>query len=171
METTNVVDLGVLDKGPDLGLLQVVKIVVVGSTKISAQAAIVASDDGTATSGLLLGVDTVFNTQTSSLDGIVENGRILVITSTTEVDDGVGGKDILGTASGVLGGTTGDELSVVVVEEILVETEVLFLGEDGVVSLEAVFVEQSLVTKCLDIYEGMSELEGVYYCMIGMIII
>ena len=115
MEATNVVDLGVLNKLPDLGLLQVVKIVVVGSTKISAQASVVASNDGTATTGLLLGINTVLNSETSSLDSIVKNGRVLVVASTTDVDDAVGRKDVLGASSTVLGSTTSDELGVVVV--------------------------------------------------------
>lgn len=74
VETTDIEDLGVLDKLPDLGLLQVVDIVVVGSTEIGAETSVVASDDNTTSSGLLLGVDSVLDTEASSLDGIVKNG-------------------------------------------------------------------------------------------------
>jgi hypothetical protein len=154
METTDVVDLSVLNELPDLGLLQVVKIVVVGSTEISAQASVVTSDDGTATAGLLLRIDTVLNSKASSLDSIVENGRVLVVTSTTDVDDTVGRKDVLGTSSTVLSSTASNELGIVVVEEILVEREVLLLSEDGIVGLEAVLVQKSLITLSLDVYKG-----------------
>ena len=124
----------------------------VGGTQVGAQAAVVASDDNTATAGLLLGVDTVLDTQTSLLDGIVENGRVLVITSTTEVDDGVGGQDVLGTTSSVLGSTTSNQLGVVVVEQVFVERDVLLLGEDGIVGLEAILVQESLVTESLNVW-------------------
>lgn len=154
MEATDVVDLGVLDKAPDLGLLQVVEAVVVGSTKIGNQRAVVAGDDGTAAPGLLVGVDAVLNAQTSGLDGIVENGRVLVVAGAAEVDDAVGGQDVLRATGGVLGGTTSDELGVVVVEELLVDGDVLLVGEDGVVLLEAVLVEQGLVTDGLDVCSG-----------------
>lgn len=150
--TTDVVDLSVLDEGPDLGLLQVLKVVVVGGAKLSAHGAVVASDDNTATAGVDLGVDTVLDAETGLLDSIVEDGGVLVVTNTTEVDDAVGGKEVLSTAGGVLGSTTGDQLSIVVLEEVLEEALVLLLGEDGVVGLEAVLLEESLVTEGLDIW-------------------
>lgn len=115
MEATDVVHLGVLDELPDLGLLQVVQVVVVGSTEVGAQASVVAGDDGTAATSLLLGVDTVLDTEASGLDGIVEDGGVLVVAGTADVDDAVGREDVLGTSGAVLGSTTGDELGIVVV--------------------------------------------------------
>lgn len=73
VETTNVVDLGILNKAPDLGLLQMINRVVVGGTEISAQAAVVAGDDNTATASLLLRVDAVLDTQTGGLDGVMQD--------------------------------------------------------------------------------------------------
>lgn len=154
MEATDVVHLGVLDELPDLGLLQVVQVVVVGSTEVGAQASVVASDDGTAAASLLLRVDTVLDTEASGLDGIVEDGRVLVVASTADVDDAVGREDVLGTSGTVLGSTTGDELGIVVVEKVLVERNVLLLGEDGIVGLETVLVEKGLVTDSLDVCGG-----------------
>lgn len=46
----------------------------------------------------------------------------------------------------VLSGTTSDELGVVVLEQIFVETHVLLLGEDGVVGLQAVLLEELLIS-------------------------
>lgn len=154
MEATDVVHLGVLDELPDLGLLQVVQVVVVGSAEVGAQASVVAGDDGAATASLLLGVDAVLDAEASGLDGVVEDGRVLVVAGTADVDDAVGGQDVLGTSGAVLGSTAGDELGIVVVEEVLVEGDVLLLGEDGIVGLEAVLVEQGLVTNGLDVYGG-----------------
>ena len=81
----------------------------------------------------------------------MENGRVLVIAGAAEVDDAVGGQDVLGTTGGVLGGTASNELGVKVVEQVLVQRLVLLLGEDGVVGLEAVLLEQSLVALGLDV--------------------
>lgn len=148
---TNIVDIGVLDEAPDLGLLQVVQVVVVGSAELSAQRAVVTSDDNTAAASLLLGVDTVLDAEASGLDSIVKDGRVLIVTDTTEVDDAVLGENVLGTTGRVLGSTTSDELGVVVVEQVLVQRGVLVLGEDGIVSLEGVLVEKLLVADSLDV--------------------
>lgn len=150
---TNVVKLGVLNQAPDLRLLQMVEVVVVGSTKIRAQAAVVAGDDNTAAASLLSGFGAVFDTKASGLDSIVQDGRVLVVASTTQVDDAVGGKDILGATSRVLSSTASNELSIVVVQEILVERGVLLLGEDGVIGLETILVQKSLVAKSLNIWK------------------
>ena len=151
VEATNVVVISVLNQAPDLGLLQVVKTVVVSSTEVSAERAVVAGNDDTAAASLLLGVDAVLDAQARLLDSIVKDSRVLVITGTAEVDDAVGGQDVLGTAGGVLGGATSNELGVVVVEKVFVEGNVLLLGEDGVVGLEAVLVEKGLVAEGLDV--------------------
>ena len=151
--TTDIVNLSVLDEGPDLGLLQVLKVVVVGGTELGAHGAVVASNDNTATAGVDLGVDTVLDAEASLLDSIVEDGGVLVVTDTAEVDDAVGREEVLSTAGGVLGSTTGDQLSIVVLEEVLEEALVLLLGEDGVVGLEAVLLEESLIAKGLDVWK------------------
>ncbi|KAI6766529.1 hypothetical protein HG531_011751 [Fusarium graminearum] len=160
VETTDVVDLGVLNELPDLGLLQVVKVVVVGSTEVSAQASVVTGNDGTATASLLLGIDTVLDAEASSLDGVVKDGRVLVVTSTANVDNAVGRKDVLGASSTVLSSTASNELGIVVVEEILVERDVLLLSEDSIVRLEAVLVQKSLVTLSLDVYKRPKAYRG-----------
>jgi hypothetical protein len=50
----------------------------------------------------------------------------------------------LGTTSGVLGGTTGDQLSVPG-EQVLVDTHMLVLSKDGIVLLQAVLLEESSI--------------------------
>ena len=154
METANIVVLGVLDKAPDLGLLKVVKVVVVSGTEVSAETAVVASDDNSATTGRLAGVDAVLNAEAGLLDGIVEGGGVLVVAGTTQVDDAVGGQDVLGTTSGVLGGTAGDEFGVVVGQEVFVEGNMLLLGQNSVIGLEVVLLEESFVTEGLDVCRG-----------------
>ena len=54
-------------------------------------------------------------------------------------------KRYLCATGGVLGSTAGYELCVVVLEKVFVETHVLFLGEDGVVGLEAVLGEHCFI--------------------------
>lgn len=151
MVPADVVSLSVLDKAPDLGLLQMLKIIVVSSTQLGAHAPLVASDDNTATASRLLGVDAVLGAKASRLDSITEDSSVLVVTDTTEVDYAIRRKHVLGTTSGVLGSAAGNQLGVEVVEEILVERLVLLLGKNGIVVLELVLLEESLITHGLDI--------------------
>lgn len=156
MVTSNVVDLGVLNEAPDLGLLQVVKVVVVSGTEVSAETAVVAGDDNTTAAGGLLLVDTVLDTETSGLDGIVQDSSVLVITDTTEVDDAVVRQDVLGTTGGVLSGTTSNQLSLEIGEEVFVERLVVVLSEDGIVGLEIILGKQLVVTDSLDVWDKLS---------------
>lgn len=65
----------------------------------------------------------------------------------------------LSTTSGVLGSTTSNELSVKL-HQLIVETHVLVLGEDGVVVLESILLQQIGVTglSLVDVRYGISEL-------------
>jgi hypothetical protein len=156
MVTTDIVSLSVLNEGPNLRLLQVLNIVVVGRAQFRTHAAVVAGDDDGAAARLDLGVHTVFDAKASLLDSIVEDGGVLVVANTTDVNDAVGGQDVLGTASGVLGSSSGDQLGVIVVEEVLEDALVLFLGEDSIVGLESVLFEEGLVADSLDIWKKVS---------------
>jgi hypothetical protein len=148
---TDVVGLGVLDEGPDIGALQVLQVVVVGSAQLGAHAAVVAGDDNAAAAGGDLGVDAVLDAETGLLAGVAEDGGILVVAGTAEVDDAVLRQDVLGTTGRVLGGAAGNQLGIVVVEEVLVDVLVLLLGQDGIVGLETVLLKQRLVAKALDV--------------------
>jgi hypothetical protein len=50
-----------------------------------------------------------------------------------------------------LGAAAGDQLCGIVVEEVFVDSEVLFFGQDGVVGLEAVFGEELIVALGLNV--------------------
>lgn len=150
----DVVGLGVLDEGPDLGLLEVLDVVVVGGAELGAHAAVVARDDDAAAARLLLGVDAVLDAQADLLDGVVQDGGVLIVANAAEVDDAVGREHVLGAAGRVLGRAAGDQLGVVVVEQVLEDALVLLLGEDGVVGLEAVLGEERIVADSLDVWEG-----------------
>lgn len=152
--TTNVVHLSVLDKTPDLGLLQVIETIVVRRTQIGAHAPVVSSDDHTAPSRRLGRLDAVLDTQTGLLDGILEDGGVLVIANTSQIHDAVFGQDVLGTTGGVLGGAARDQLRLEVVEQVFVDTLVAVLGQDGVIGLEAVLGKELLVAKGLDVCCG-----------------
>jgi len=65
----------------------------------------------------------------------------------------------LGTSGGVLSGTTSVQVDLEVVEQVVVETHVLLFGQDGVVGLEAILLEQLLVADSLDIQERVLETE------------
>jgi hypothetical protein len=114
---------------------------------------VVGDDDATAASRFLF-VDAVLDAQTSGLDGVVQDGSVFVVTDAAKVDDAVGREHVLRTTSGVLGSTSGNQLRGVVVKEVFIDGEVLGAGEDGIVGLELVFVEESLVALGLDVWSG-----------------
>lgn len=70
MVTANVVDLGLLDERPNLGLLKMVKLVFIGGSKVGDHAAVVAGDDNTAFSSRLSLINTVFGVDAGSLAGV-----------------------------------------------------------------------------------------------------
>lgn len=151
MVTADIVDVGTLNKAPDLGLLQVVEVVVVRGAQVGAETPVVAGDDDTAAAGGLGGLDAVLDAEAGLLDGVLEDGGVLVVADAAEVDDAVVREDVLGAAGGVLGGAAGDELGLEVVQQVLVDALVLVLGQDGVVGLEVVLGEELIVSIGLDV--------------------
>lgn len=95
MVSTNVVDLSLLDQRPDLRLLQVLGLVLVSGSKVSAHAAVVAGDDDTALAGRLDIVDTVFGVDTSLGASVLEEIGVLVLSNAANVDDRVVRKNVL----------------------------------------------------------------------------
>lgn len=151
MVTTDVVHLSILDQAPDLRLLQVVQAVVVGSGQVGAHAPVVAGDNDAAAAGGLGWLYAVLDAEAGLLDGILEDGGILVVADSSQVDDAVVGEYVLGTTGGVLGGAAGDQLGLEVVQQVLVDALVLLLGEDGVVRLETVLGQELIVAVGLDV--------------------
>lgn len=150
--TTDVDHLGALGQRPDLGLLQMLQVIVVRGAEEGAERPVVAGDDNTALAGADLLVDAVLDPQADSTDGVLEDGGVLVVADTADVDYAVGGQDVLGAASGVLGGAAGNQLGFIVCEEVLVDGEVRVLGEDGVVGLEVVLGQEGVVAGGLDVW-------------------
>lgn len=138
------VDLGLLDKVPVL--LEVLDLVAVCGGEVGAHASVMAGDDDTATAGGLLLVDAVHGVEADLLVRLDEVVGVLVLANTANEDDRVLWEDVLGATGRVLSGTTGVQVGLEVGEEVFVETHVLLLGENGIVGLEAILVEQSLVT-------------------------
>ena len=93
--TTNVVNLGLLNQRPDVRLLQVLGLVLVSRSKVSAHAAVVAGDDDTALAGGLDIVDTVFRVNTSLVTGLLKRVGILVLADAANVNDRVIGEHVL----------------------------------------------------------------------------
>lgn len=147
VEASDVVVLSGLDEGPDLLRLEMVELVVVCGGQVGAKRSVVASDDNTASSSGVLFVDTVFGPEAGLLAGVAQSIGVLVLANTTNVQDGVGREYVLGATSSVLGSTTCNELRVMVLDQVLVETKVLLFGENSVVGLEAVLLEQLVITK------------------------
>ena len=87
--TTDVVELSLLDERPDVGRLQVLNLVLVGGSEVSAHAAVVASDDNTALAGGLSLINTVLSVDTSLLAGLLEDVTELVLADAADVDNGL----------------------------------------------------------------------------------
>lgn len=73
----------------------------------------------------------------------------------------MGGIAYLRTTSSVLSGTARNQLGVPL-HELLVETHVLVLGEDGIVVLQAILLEQSGITRLNQHLNVLLEWIGVY---------
>jgi hypothetical protein len=97
MVATDIVELCLLNQRPDLRLLQVLDLVLVGSSEVGAHAAVVASDDNTALSGGLSLIDTVLSVDTSLLTGLLEDVTELVLADAADVDNGLLREHVLGT--------------------------------------------------------------------------
>lgn len=151
MVTTNVVDLRVLNQAPDLRLLQVVQAIVVGGSQVGAHTPVVASDHHTAAARGLGGLDAVLDAEPDLLDGILEDACVLVVADAANEHDTVIGQHVLGASGGVLRGTAGDQLRLVVVQQLLIQRLVLLLGQDRVVSLQAILRKEFVAANSLDV--------------------
>lgn len=152
MVAANVVRLSFLNKRPDIGALQVLEVIVVSSAQVGAHAAVVAGNDDATAAGGKLGVDAILDTEAGLLASVPEDRGVLVVAGAAQVDDAVSRKYVLGTTGRVLGGTAGNQLGIVVVEEVLVEVQVLLrIGEDSIIGLEAVLLEKCLIAEALDV--------------------
>lgn len=150
----DVVGFCVFDESLDVWVFEVFEVVVVGGVEFGDYGVVVVCDDDVVVVGGDFGVYVVFDLEVDLFDGIVEDGGVFVVVGVVEVDDRVGCEDVLGFVGGVLSGVVGDEFGVVVVEEVFVDGEVFFFGEDGVVRFEVVFFEEGFVVKGLDIWGG-----------------
>ena len=87
MVATDVVELRVLNEGPDLGALEVLDLVLVRGGEVRAHAPVVAGDDHAAAAGGLGGVDAVFGAEARGGAGIAKDGGIFVGANATDVED------------------------------------------------------------------------------------
>ena len=114
-----------------------------------------AGNDNTTATSWYFRINLVLDSQSSGLVGILKDGSVFVIADTAEVDNAVGWQEVLCSTGSVLATTTGDELSTEVLEEVVVDLEVVGAGisEDGIIGFDVVFIEESLITGSLDIWE------------------
>ena len=158
MESADVVEAGAFNKLPDVGPLEVLEVVVVGSAEVGAQGSVVAGNNDATLARADVGVDAVLDSEADLLDGVTQDIGVLILADTTEVDDAVGRQDVLRAAGRVLRRAARDQLRVVPRQQLLVQGQVLgWVREDRVVRFEPVFVEQGLVADCLDVCCGRGE--------------
>lgn len=147
VEATDIEHLSILYLLPDAVLLQVVDLVIVGSGKICAQRAVVAGDDNTATSrGCLLVVE-VLGLDASFARDALKSLAIFVLADAADVYSRVRSEHVLCTTGSVLRGTTSDEDGLVVLDQVLIQAHVLlWVGQNGIIGLQTILVEQCLIT-------------------------
>ena len=143
-----------------LGLLEVRDLVVVGGVEGGAEGALAAVDEdaaGTGRGGLVDHVVDVDALGFARLDHLVAE-RILA--DAAHVRGGLGGAEHpLRDADGVLGGAARDVLDLEVLDHVVVHRGVLLLGEDRVVELEVVLVEELRGHHGGDVQEGVAHAE------------
>ena len=101
MVTTDIVNLSLLDQRPDLGLLQVLNLVLIRGSQMRAHAAVVTGDDDTALARGLGLIYTVLGMHTGLLACLLENVGVLVATNAADVEHRVFGEDVLSNVLGI----------------------------------------------------------------------
>ena len=146
MVSADEVELRGLHQRPDRRRFQVRDLVVVGRSQVGAHGAVLARDDhAAAAGGGVFGGAEVLGAQAGGLARFGEERGVVVVADAADVEDGGRGEDVLGAAGGVLGCAAGDELGVVVLDQVFVQAHVFIFGEDGVVGLEAVVLEHGFI--------------------------
>ena len=165
MIASHVKDLCILYLLPDLVLLQMLNLVVVGGREIGAKRAVVAGDDNTAAAcGRLLVVE-ILGLDASLAHNLLERLAVLVFSDAANVDGRVRLEDILlesyqlllcprlpmpstylGTSGSVLRRTACNELCIKVLDEVVIEAHVLlWICEDSIVGIQAILLEKLLI--------------------------
>lgn len=132
-----------------------------------AHGSVVVSDDDATFAGGDFGVDEIFDMETCGKVStclqsscyaecvylitllfalLSQDAGVLVVSHTANVPDRVGSEHVLGTSSGVLGGATGDQLCVAVVDEVFIQAHLVGLGKEGVVKFQTILLQHCLVT-------------------------
>lgn len=134
-------------------------LVLVGGRKVGAHAAVMAGDDDTALAGGLGIIDAVLGVHAGLGAGLLQGVGELVLANAADVEDRILGEHVLdgqpssmtpgleiylSTSRGVLSGTTGNQLRIPL-EQLIVEAHVLVFGEDGIVVLQAVLLQEGSV--------------------------
>ena len=86
MVPADVVNAGLLDELPNLRLLEMFDLVVVGRCQIGAHAPIVPGDDDAASSGWMLVVDSILDSQLGLTHRVPEDIGIPVAANTSDID-------------------------------------------------------------------------------------
>eukprot|EP00123_Amoebidium_parasiticum_P001337 comp12405_c0_seq1/m.7305 comp12405_c0_seq1/g.7305 ORF comp12405_c0_seq1/g.7305 comp12405_c0_seq1/m.7305 type:complete len:330 (+) comp12405_c0_seq1:559-1548(+) len=148
-ETSHVVDAGLLDTCPVLRLLHMIDLVVVCGCKVRHKRPVgLVCDQHGAGAGGGCGVNHVVDTNLLGLGLLLHNAAKLIVTHTAHVGGDALGKQPLGHTDGVLGGTTGDVVDLIVALQVLVQGDVLVLSKDLRVGIKSVLLQEISVHRC-----------------------
>ena len=140
MVTPYIVDLGFFDQIPDPGLLQVRELVLVRGRQVRAHAPIMACDDDATPARRYVVDGQILRLQARLVARRPQDVGVFVLAHRADVEHRVGAQHVLRAPRRVLRRSPGDLHSLVVLEKVFVQAHVFgFVGQDGVVGLEAVF--------------------------------
>lgn len=147
MEATNVKNLGLFNELPVLGLLEVLKLVVVGSGKVGDKRTVsTVNQCSTLASGNFI-VNEVVGVDTSNIIGLKQLLGKLVLTDGAKVDYRLLRENVLSTTGSILGSTTSNESNIRQLNDLIKDGKMLVFDENGVIFLEVILVKVLLVTE------------------------
>ena len=162
MEAADEVCLAVLHNIPIF--FQVLDLVMVRRSEISAQAAIVACDDDTTSPRWMLVINVISHLQTSFLVGSLKDVCVLVLAYASKIDDRVCREHILRdtldrcaaamfwtsrylcASCSVLCSTTSEKFGVSILNQLFIQGHVLFFRQDGIVRIESILLEERFIS-------------------------
>lgn len=156
----NVIKRGTFHNFPLSLLLEMIDLVGVGGGEVGDQRTMVASDENSTGTGGNLGVGLVLNVHTVALDTFSHLGGEFIVTNCADEGGRIGElKHPLRDTDGVLSGTTSDEFRLVGRNQFRVQRLVLVLGENGIVLIQLILLEQGRVDGGGNIQEGIAHPE------------
>jgi hypothetical protein len=165
VEATDVEHLGGLNVLPVLRGTEMGGLVMVGGTEVSSKGSVLAGDERSALAGGHILLNHVIGVNARGVVGLSKLVGEFVVADGAVVDDRVLWQDVLRTSGTVLSSTTSQNMDIVHLDDLVEDGHVLLLNQNGVISLQVVFLEVILSHLGLKIQKWVSENKQiVWHC-------